>query len=84
MKSNAELRAKIVAELRHHAIERGGFSIRDIEYPTWWFKSKIGVSSADARRELKLMEKEGLAVCHREQTNNHRWRLVESTAGQIQ
>ena len=78
MKSDAELRAKIVAELQRHAIERGGHSVRDIEYPTWWFPSKIGVNSADARRELKLMEKEGLALCHREQSNKHRWRLADA------
>lgn len=75
------LREQITEEMRRYECEQrkywgDRFYPRSAEYCTWWFK-RIGCSVADARRELRLMEREGLVVADRSQTNNTRWLLSE-------
>lgn len=80
------LREKIIAAMRENeakARKEWGdrFHPRYAEYCTWWFRGRAGIPVAEARAELKRMERDGLVKANRSQTNNTKWLLVASKGG---
>lgn len=51
---------------------------------TWWFKSRINYSTAEVRRELLRMEKDGIVTADRRQSNNTKWILIEESTQERQ
>lgn len=52
-----------------------------IRRPTWWIQHHIdGFDTKVIRRELERMEREGLVIADRSQSNNTKWTLVASRA----
>lgn len=67
------LRQRLLDELSQHDRTNG--------YPTWWWahSTRRGDSTvAQARKELKQMEREGLVVRARSYSNQIQWRRVEA------
>lgn len=75
------LRQEIIAEMRRYELQSRDISGRHIgfgDYYTWWFRHYIPCcTTAQIRRELIKMEREGLVTAFRDVINSTRWRLVE-------
>lgn len=83
--TNSVLRRAIVKEMqaaKKRWVELGLLETSDpFKYPTWWFKHSIAYSTKEVRKELILMEREGLLISDRSQSNNTLWVLVGDANG---
>lgn len=77
------LRNLIIQEIKRNqsesAIKYGNAFSADyvFQYCTWWFKFNLPFSTKVIRRELDRMEKEGLVISDKSQSNNTKWKLAE-------
>ena len=71
-----ELRGLIISEMKRSREEWKGRGVDRPDYCTWWFKFEINLTTAEIRKELVKMEKEGLVTGNRAESNNTKWTLV--------
>lgn len=77
-----ELRNAILEYMkREKARHDQTFLGRPCDMPTWWFKFHIADHDTKGiRRELERMERDGLVISDRSQSNNTKWILVDREA----
>lgn len=81
--NNLQLRESIITEIKRNqeeSKEKYGNAFSDsyvYSYCTWWFKFKIPLPTKVIRMELDRMERDGLLISDKSQSNNTKWKLVE-------